>query len=194
MPRAPTRGALLAHVQHPHRQDHLPASGPKIAYQANRDGVAARGADPAVHPRLAVALALSGYSAALRRDGALPVRNTAKHHAAHTLSRLHPGPGLGQRLSLVLLDDIPDRNRCPQLQACAASGRLVTCAKVAKGTRAGTSGATIGTAPLPWAFSEAALLCLREQPPGQTCVARWEKTHDQENALTICAHPWARAV
>jgi hypothetical protein len=48
MPLAHKRAELLAHVQHTHSQDTLPAIGKKIAYQANREGVAERFADPAV--------------------------------------------------------------------------------------------------------------------------------------------------
>src|SRR5882724_7159177 len=58
MPLARTRGALLAHVHNTNRQYHLPAMGKKIASKANRDGVAERCADPAVHKSLAGALAL----------------------------------------------------------------------------------------------------------------------------------------
>ena len=56
-----TRAALLPHVQQTNRQYHVPEIGKKIAYQANRAGVAARFPDPAVPKRLAVALALSGH-------------------------------------------------------------------------------------------------------------------------------------
>jgi len=57
LPLARQRGALLAHVHNPTSQDKLPALGKKMASQANRDGVAERCADPAVHTSLAVALA-----------------------------------------------------------------------------------------------------------------------------------------
>ena len=58
----------------------------------------------------------------------------------------------------------------------------------------GTSGTKIGTAPLTWALSEAAVLCLRDHPPAQTYRARLENTHDPGNALTVLAHQLARAV
>jgi hypothetical protein len=58
----------------------------------------------------------------------------------------------------------------------------------------GTSGTKIGTAHLPWAFSEAAVLLLRDPPPAQTYLARVEKNHDQGSALTGLAHKLARAV
>ena len=65
---AHTRGELLAHVQKTNSQDNLPAIGKNIAYQANRDGVADRFADPAVHKRIAVDLSRIDDDAHLLRD------------------------------------------------------------------------------------------------------------------------------
>jgi hypothetical protein len=58
----------------------------------------------------------------------------------------------------------------------------------------GTSGKKIGNAHLTWAFAEAAALFLRNNPAGQTYLARLEKKHDKGKALTILAHKLARAV
>jgi len=63
-----TGAALLTHVQQPNRQDHRPALGKKIASTANRNGVATRLPDPAVHKRGAVDLALLGDEAPLLSD------------------------------------------------------------------------------------------------------------------------------
>jgi hypothetical protein len=76
----------------------------------------------------------------------------------------------------------------------ASSCRLVKCAKESNGKRSGTSGSKIGPAHLPWAFAEAAVLCLRDNPEGQTCLANLEKKHGKGKALSICAHKLARAV
>ena len=72
--------------------------------------------------------------------------------------------------------------------------RLVKCAKESAGKRSGTSGAKIGNAHLKWAFSEAAVLFLRENPAGQKFLARLENKHSKGKALTILAHKLARAV
>ena len=52
------RAELLAHVQNTNSQYNLPEIGKKLAYKANRDGVAERVADPAVHKTIEVDLAL----------------------------------------------------------------------------------------------------------------------------------------
>src|SRR5882724_6596954 len=62
------RGELLAHVQNTNSQYNLPAIGKKIAYKTNRDGVAERFADPAVHKSIEVDLALIGHDDSLLRD------------------------------------------------------------------------------------------------------------------------------
>lgn len=103
-------------------------------------------------------------------------------------------PGIGKIRRLVLLSDIHEIARFPRVQDFASSCRLVTCAHASAGKRSGTSGSTIGNAHLTWAFSEAAVFFLRDNPAGQTLLTRWEKTHRTGNALTILAHPLARAV
>ena len=188
LPLARTRGALLAHIHNTTSQYHLPAIGTKIAYQAHRAGVAARCADPAVHKSLAVDLARITSDDARRRDVALPIVTTAQHHDAPTLSRLQTVPGIGTSLSLVLLDDIHALTRFPRVQECASYGRLVQCAKASAGKRSDTSGSNMGTAPLQWAFSAAAVVCLRAHPAAQQCLARFEQKPSKGQALTILAH------
>jgi transposase len=188
------RGELLAHVHNTNSQYNLPAIGKKIAYKTNRDGVAERFTDPAVQKSIEVDLALIGSYHELLRDVELTIVNTAKHHDAHTLYLLQTVPGIGKILSLVLLYEIHQIERFPQVQDFASYCRLVKCAKESAGKRSGTSGTKIGNAHLKWAFSEAAVLFLRDNPAGQKFLARWEKKHGKGKELTILAHKLARAV
>ena len=112
----------------------------------------------------------------------------------HTLYLLQTVPGIGKILSLVLLYEIHHIDRFPRVQDFASYCRLVKCAKESAGKRSGTSGTKIGNAHLKWAFSEAAVLFLRDHPAGQKYLARLEKKHDKGKALTILAHKLARAV
>jgi transposase len=182
MPLAHKRAELLAHVQHTNSQYNLPAIGKKIAYKANRDGVAERFADPAVQKSIEVDLALITSYDELLRDVELTILTTAKHHDANTLYLLQTVPGIGKILSLVLLYAIHRIERFPRVQDFVSYGRLVKCAKESNGKRSGTSGAKIGNAHLTWAFSEAAVLFLRDNPAAQTYLARLENKHDQGKA------------
>jgi transposase len=165
------RAELLAHVQNTNSQYNLPEIGKKIAYKANRDGVAERVADPAVHKSIEVDLALITYDDQLLSELELSIVNNAKHHDANTFYRLRSVPGVGKMLALVLLYAIHDIHRFPRIQDFVSYCRLVTCAKESAGTRDGTSGKNIGNTSLKWAFSEAAVLFLRHNPAGQKFLA-----------------------
>jgi transposase len=128
------------------------------------------------------------------RDVELTIVTTAQHHDAHTLYLLHTVPGIGKILSLVLLYEIHQIDRFPRVQEFASYCRLVKCAKESAGKRSGTAGTKIGHAHLKWAFSEAAVLFLRDNPAGQKFLTRLEKKHGKGKALTILAHTLARAV
>jgi transposase len=188
------RAELLTHIQNTNSQYNLPEIGKKLAYKANRDGVAERFSDPAVHKSIEVDLALIGYYDQLLNDVELTIVNTAKQHDAHTLYRLQSVPGIGKILSLVMLYEIHDIARFPRVQDFVSYCRLVKCARESAGKRYGTSGTKIGNAYLKWAFSEAAVLFLRDNPAGQKYLARLEKKHGQGKALTVLAQKLARAV
>ena len=172
----------------------MPEIGTKIAYKANRDGVADRFADPAVPKSIEVDLALSTYYDQLLNDIALSIVKAAKPQDAHTLYLLQTVPGIGKILSLVRLYDIHAIDRFASVHDFVASCRLVKCAKESAGKRLGTSGKKIGNVHLKWAFSEAATLFLRNNAAGQSYLARLEKKHGKGNALTILAPKLARAV
>jgi transposase len=188
------RAELLAHIQNTNSQYNLPEIGKKLAYKANRDGVVERFSDPAVQKSVEVDLALIGCYDQLLSDVELTIVQTAKQHDAHTLYRLQSVPGIGKMLSLVLLYEIHDISRFPRVQDFVSYCRLVKCAQESAGKRYGTSGAKIGNAYLKWAFSEAAVLFLRNNPVGQTYLTRLEKKHGKGKALTVLAHKLARAV
>jgi transposase len=188
------RAELLAHVQNTNSQYNLPEIGKNLAYKANRAGVAERFPAPAVQQSIEVDLALIDVYDRLLTDLELSIVKTAKQHDANTFYRLRSVPGIGKILSLVLLYEIQDIRRFPRVQEFVSSCRLVKCARESAGKRYGTSGKKIGNAYLKWAFSEAAVLFLRDNPAGQKQLARLERKHGKGKALTILAHRLARAV
>jgi transposase len=188
------RAELLAHIQNTNSQYNLPEIGKKLAYKANRDGVAERFPDPAVQKSMEVDLALIGYYDHLLSDVELHIVKAAKQHDAQTLYLLQTVPGIGKILSLVLLYEIHDIQRFPRVQDFVSYCRLVKCAKESAGKRYGTSGSKIGNAYLKWAFSEAAVLFLRDNPAGQKYLTRLEKKHGTGKALTVLAQKLGRAV
>jgi transposase len=182
------RAALLTHVQQTNSPYNLPEIGKKIAYQANRAGVAERFPDPIVQKSIEVDLALLEYYDRLLTELELSLVNTAKAHNAQVFYRLRSIPGVGKILALVLLYDIHDIQRFPRVQEFVSSCRLVKYAKESAGKRSGTSGTKIGHAYLKWAFSEAAVLFLRNHPAGAKYLTRLENKHGKGKALTVLAH------
>jgi transposase len=194
LPLTRKRAALLAHIQNTNSQDNLPEIGKKLAYKGNRDGVAERFLAPAVQKSVEVDLALLDHSDRLRSDVELTIGQTAKQHNAQALSRRQSVPGIGKILRVVVVYEMHDITRFPRVQDFVSYCRLVTCAKASAGKRYGTAGPKIGHAYLKWACSEAAVLCLRNNPAGQKYLIRLEHKHGKGKVFTIVAHTLARAV
>jgi transposase len=188
------RAEVLTPIPNTTSQYHLPEIGKQIASKAHRDGVAERCADPAVQKSLEVDLALIAPDDRLLRDRDLTLLKTVKPHDVNTLYLLRTVPGIGEILRLVWLYAIPDIDRFPRGQDFVSSCRLVKGAKASAGKRYGPSGTKIGKASLTWAFSEAAVLFLRNNPQGQQYLTRLEKKQGTGQALPVLAHTLARAV
>jgi hypothetical protein len=65
--------------------------------------------------------------------------------------------------------------------------------KASAGKVTGTSGAKIGNPHLKWAFSEAAVLFLQKNPPGQRLIKRLRAKHGRGKALSVLAARIGRA-
>ena len=188
------RAELFAPIQTTTSQYTLSEIGKRLAYKANREGVADHFPDPSVRQTSAVEVSLIDHYDHLLGEVALYLTRSAKAHDVQTFARLQSVPGSGQILALVLLYEIQDIQRFPRVQAFVSYCRLVKCAKASNGKRVGTSGKKSGNGPLRWAFAEAAVLCLRQSQPGKEYFAKLERQHGQATALTVLAHKLARAV
>jgi len=70
----------------------------------------------------------------------------------------------------------------------------VKCEHSSAGKRLGSGGAKIGNVHLKWAFSEASVLFLRNNPRGQAWLRRQAGKHGKAKALSILAAKLGRAV
>ena len=158
------RSELLSHIQNTNSQYNLPEIGKKIAYKANREGVAERFDEQSVQKSIEMDLLLIDHYDKLLTDVELYITRTAKEHDAQNFFLLRSAPGIGKILSLVILYEIHDIERFPTVQDFASYARLVKCSKESAGKRYGVSGAKIGNTHLKWAFSAASVLFLRGIP------------------------------
>ena len=122
------------------------------------------------------------------------IEKTARRHDWHSLLLLRSIHGVGQILALVMLYEIHDINRFESVQDFASYCRLVKCSHESAGKKKGTGGAKIGNAHLKWAFSEAAMLFIRYNPPAKKLVDSLAKIHGKGKAIGIMAHKLARAI
>lgn len=187
------RGQLLAHIQMTSHQYNLEPLGKRIAYPANRLGVAEHFPDPAVRKSIGVDLALLARYDELITDLELDLVRRAKQHDPQAFQRLRSIPGIGKVLALTILYEIHDVRRFDRVQEFASYARLVKCAKESGGKKLGTSGAKMGNVHLKWAFSEAAVLFVRHSAEGKKLQARLEKRFGKGKALSILAHKLGRA-
>ncbi len=188
------RAELLTHIQNTNSQYNLPEIGTKIAYKANREGIAARFSDPSVQKTIELDLALLNYYDTLLTELELYIVRTAKAHDVQAFYLLRSVPGIGKILALLILYEVHDILRFPRVQDFVSYCRLVKCAKESAGKPLGHSGKKIGNAHLKWAFSEAAVLFLRKNPQGQKHLAKLERKHGKPKALSVLAHKLGRTV
>ena len=188
------RANLLAHIQNTHHQYNLAPPTAKIAYKANRAGVAEAFEEADARKSVEIDFALIGHYDDLLRDIQLHLERRAKQHDPLAYHRLRSVPGIGKVLALTILYEIQDIHRFPRVQDFLSYSRLVKCEHSSAGKKLGTGGAKIGNAHLKWAFSEAASLFLRNNPEGQKHLRRLAGKHGKSKALSILAAKLGRAV
>jgi len=123
------RGQLLAHIQMTAQQYNLPPLGKRIAYPANREGVAKHFEDRTVRKSIALDLALVERYDALLRDLELDLVRQARQHDPQAFALLRTIPGVGKVLALTILYEVHDVRRFDRVQEFASYARLVKCAK-----------------------------------------------------------------
>jgi transposase len=129
------RFGLLSHIQNTNSQYNLDPFGKKIAYKANREGVAEQFDDPSVQLSIAMDLRLLEQYDKLLNEVELYLVRHAKHHDANAFYRLRSVPGIGKILALSILYEVHDIARFARVQDFISYCRLVNCPKESAGKR-----------------------------------------------------------
>lgn len=188
------RAELRAHIKNTNSQYNLPPLGTSFPYRAKPNEVKAQFTDSCVRKSVQVDLGLIDYYDKILKDLELYIHRSAKHHDAKDQFLLRTIPGIGPILSLVLLYEIENIGRFPRVQDFASYARLIKPTKESAGKRAGKSNKKIGNAHLKWAFSEAAILMMRERDEAKKFVQRKQSKHGKAKAIAILSHKIGRAV
>ena len=187
------RSELFTHIRTTFHQLNLPAPAGKFHHPRNRVGVAELIPDPVVRASVEADITLAAHLDGVIRSIEGTIRDQAKIEDPETLELLQTIPGVGRILSLTLLYELHDIARFPRVQDFLSYARLVKSQKASAGKITGTSGAKIGNAHLKWVYSEAAVLFLQKNPPGQRLIARIRSKHGRGKALGILAARLGRA-
>lgn len=189
------RAELLTHIQNTVTQYNLPPLKRKIAYKANRAGVAEHFPDPMVRKSIEADLELLDYLDGIIKRVELDLERTAKVHDPQTFFLVKTIPGVGKIIGMTLLYEMCTVDRFASIQDFMSYCRLVRPKKTSAGKPTGeASGKKMGNRHLKWAFSEAALLLVRESADVKSQLARLESKHGKGKALSILSARLGRSV
>jgi transposase len=93
-------------------------------------------------------------------------------------------PGIGKVLALVILYEIHQIRRFRSAGEFLSYARLISGRGSSAGKPKGVMGRKIGNAHLKWAFSEAAVLMIRESDQAKRFVERLERKHGKPHAAS----------
>ena len=188
------RGQALAHVTNTFTQYNVESPEKRLRNASNRIGIAEQFSDASVQWAVRSDLALAGHLDEQLRGIELYLAQHAKIDDPQAFARLQTVPGIGSILAMVMLYEVHDIRRFGSVQQFASYCRLVKCSHESAGKKTAGKGNKIGNAHLKWAFSEAALLMLRELPAAKTYVATLEKKHGKAKAISILAARLGRTI
>jgi transposase len=188
------RAELISHIRNTASQYNLPEIPGTLNRSQHWEGVAERFPDPNARRSVEADLAMIKHMTKELDELQWHIEKAGREFDYQTLSLLRSVPGIGQVLALTILYEIDQIARFDQVQNFLSYGRLVVCAHASAGKIHGTGGRKIGNAHLKWAFSEAAVLFLRDNEKAKRLVEKLEKKHGKGKALSILARRLATAV
>ena len=189
------RSQLIAHIVNTNSQYNLPPLTVKLCYPRNRvEDFAQRFGHPATQRSIQADLTLIDAFEKEIDDLERVVLKTAKSDNPVTLQFLRTIPGIGKILSLVMLYEIDQVGRFPEVGNFLSYARLVRCEHESAGKKKGSGGKKIGNAHLKWAFSEAACLMLRAWSDAKKWLARQERKRGKKKALAVLEAKIGRTV
>ena len=188
------RAKLLTHIRHVNGQHNLSPLPANLLTIKTRQQLRVHFPDPATQFNVCGDVALlEAYTAEIKKMEDFLEEN-AKVQDAATFYRLQSVPGIGKTLALVIMYEVGDITRFPRAGDFLSYARLVPGCHESAGKNYGSPGRKMGNPHLKWAFSEAAVMLLRECEEADRMVARLEKRHGKSKALSILASRLGRVV
>lgn len=188
------RSELLTHLKMSEAQANLEPLKKRLDHPAQRAGFPARFPEGSARSSIAADCRLLDALDDLVADLERELVATAKADDLAAFYRLRSVPGIGEILALTLFYEVPDFDRFDTVQQFASYARLVAPRTESSGKLGGSRGRKQGNVHLKWAFSEAAVTLLRNNPPAQRLHSRLVARFGKAKALSVLAHKLGRAV
>jgi transposase len=185
---------LLSHIQNTNTQYNLQGFSKRIDRQSNRVALPEHFPDPMVRKSIEADMKLLDVYHGILLQLERQVLQQARHHDPVLLGLLRTVPGIGKILALVMIYEIHDIRRFPRVGDFISYCRLVKPARESAGKNQGSKNSKIGNVHLKWAFSEAACLFLRANPPAKELHQRLVSKYGKSKALSIIAQKLGRTV
>ena len=185
---------LKAHIKNTGSQYNHPPNALNLRYPSARKLMRGKFDDPAVQTSIDLDLNLIDFYHKELARVEWYIKKHAKQHRPVDFNLLKTISGVGDILALTILYEIGDISRFESVQKFASYSRLVKCKAESAGKVYGTQGNKIGNAHLKWAFSEAAVLYIRNNESGKQYIAKLEKRMPKSKALSALAHKLGRAI
>ena len=188
------RSELLAHIQNTNTQYNLPSFEKRIASRSNRNTLAEHFEEPMVR------MSIEADIEVLDRlhEVLLKIERTVLAEAREAdpvgLQLLRSIPGVGKILSLVILYETEDVKRFAKVGNFISYARLVKCSRESAGKKSGARNSRTGNAHLTWAFSEAAVLFLKDHQAAKDWPDKLVGRYGKAKALSIIAQKLGRTV
>ncbi len=190
------RAQFFTHIQNTNNQYNLPPLTKRLSYARNRT-------DPAIVERFPFESVQRSMRSDLKmidvlddetRELELYLTRHAKIDDPQTYHLLKTIPGIGPILALILLYEIHQIERFPEVGNFLSYARLVRCAHESAGKVKGFGNKKIGNGHLRWALGEAACLMLRCHEPAKRWLQRKGKKVGKPTALGTLAAKLGRTV
>jgi transposase len=188
------RSELISHIQNTKHQCNMPDFQRNISYKANRNNIVEKFHDPTIQKNVECDLQTVKILDRMIADMELYITHKVKEQNPNDFLILQSFPGIGKVLALVILYEIHDINRFPTVQDFASYARLIKPRKESAGKTYSGSNRKIGNRFLKWAFSEAAILLIRESDEIKKYHQKLKNKHGKAKALAVLAHRTGRTV
>lgn len=188
------RSELLTHLKMSEAQANLEPLKKRLDHAPNRSGFPDRFPEGSSRSSIIADCRLLDAVDDLVGDLERELVACAKGDDLAAFYRLRSVPGIGEILGMTIFYEVPDFDRFDTVQQFASYSRLVAPRTESAGKLGGSRGRKQGNVHLKWAFSEAAVLLLRNNPRAQKLHSRLVARFGKAKALSVLAHKLGHAV